>query len=79
MNLITLPQIILLYAINPLDVDETSEINFKAIANLSILHHPISIINHNNLPAQNQPQPQINLHGNRKGNIERKAKIGKFG
>ena len=62
-----------------LDGDETSEINFKAIANLSILHHPISIINHNNLPAQNQPQPQINLHGNRKGNIERKAKIGKFG
>ena len=62
-----------------LDGDETSEINFNAIANLSILHHPISIINHNNLPAQNQPQPQINLHGNRKGNTERVAKIGKFG
>lgn len=62
-----------------LDSDETSEINFNAIAKLSILHHPISTLNHNNLPAQNQPQPQINLHGNRKGNIERKAKIGKFG
>ena len=62
-----------------LEGDESSEINFNAIANLSILHHPISTLNHNNLPAQNQPQPQINLHGNRKGNIERKAKIGKFG
>lgn len=62
-----------------LDGDETSEINFNAIANLSILHHPITIINQNNLPDPNQPQPQINLHGNRKGNIERKAKIGKFG
>ena len=62
-----------------LDSDETSEINFNAIAKLSILHHPIPTLNHNNLPAQNQPQPQINLHGNRKGNIERKAKIGKFG
>ena len=62
-----------------LDSDETSEINFNAIAKLSILHHPISTLNHNNLPAQNQPQPQNNLHGNRKGNIERKAKIGKFG
>ena len=62
-----------------LDGDETSEINFNAIANLSILHHPITIINQNNLPAQNQPQSQNNLLGNRKGNIERKAKIGKFG
>ena len=62
-----------------LDSDETSEINFNAIAKLSILHHPISTLNHNNLPAQNQPQPQINLHGNRKGNTERVAKIGKFG
>ena len=62
-----------------LDSDETSEINFNAIANLSILHHPIPTLNHNNLPDPNQPQPQINLHGNRKGNIERKAKIGKFG
>ena len=62
-----------------LDSDETSEINFNAIANLSILHHPIPTLNHNNLPAQNQPQSQNNLHGNRKGNIERKAKIGKFG
>ena len=62
-----------------LDSDETSEINFNAIAKLSILHHPISTLNHNNLPAQNQPQSQNNLHGNRKGNIERKAKIGKFG
>ena len=62
-----------------LDGDETSEINFNAIAKLSILHHPISTLNHNNLPDPNQPQPQINLHGNRKGNIERKAKIGKFG
>ena len=62
-----------------LDSDETSEINFNAIAKLSILHHPISTLNHNNLPDPNQPQPQINLHGNRKGNIERKAKIGKFG
>ena len=62
-----------------LDGDETSEINFNAIANLSILHHPIPTLNHNNLPDPNQPQPQINLHGNRKGNIERKAKIGKFG
>ena len=62
-----------------LDSDETSEINFNAIAKLSILHHPISTLNHNNLPDPNQPQLQINLHGNRKGNIERKAKIGKFG
>ena len=62
-----------------LDGDETSEINFNAIANLSILHHPISTLNHNNLPAQNQPQSQNNLHGNRKGNTERVAKIGKFG
>lgn len=62
-----------------LDSDETSEINFNAIAKLSILHHPIPTLNHNNLPDPNQPQPQINLHGNRKGNIERKAKIGKFG
>ena len=62
-----------------LDGDETSEINFNAIANLSILHHPISTLNHNNLPAQNQPQSQNNLHGNRKGTFERKAKIGKFG
>ena len=62
-----------------LDSDETSEINFNAIANLSILHHPISTLNHNNLPAQNQPQSQNNLHGNRKGTFERKAKIGKFG
>ena len=62
-----------------LDGDETSEINFNAIANLSILHHPISTLNHNNLPAQNQPQPQRNLNGNRKVNIEREAKIGKFG
>ena len=62
-----------------LDSDETSEINFNAIANLSILHHPITIINQNNLPAQNQPQSQNNLHGNRKGTFERKAKIGKFG
>ena len=62
-----------------LDGDETSEINFNAIANLSILHHPITIINQNNLPAQNQPQSQNNLHGNRKGTFERKAKIGKFG
>lgn len=62
-----------------LDSDETSEINFNAIANLSILHHPITIINQNNLPAQNQPQPQRNLNGNRKVNIEREAKIGKFG
>ena len=62
-----------------LDSDETSEINFNAIAKLSILHHPISTLNHNNLPAQNQPQSQNNLHGNRKGNFERKAKIGKFG
>jgi len=62
-----------------LDGDETSEINFNAIANLSILHHPITIINQNNLPAQNQPQPQRNLNGNRKVNIEREAKIGKFG
>ena len=62
-----------------LDSDETSEINFNAIAKLSILHHPITIINQNNLPAQNQPQPQRNLNGNRKVNIEREAKIGKFG
>ena len=62
-----------------LDGDETSEINFNAIANLSILHHPITIINQNNLPAQNQPQSQNNLQGNRKGTFERKAKIGKFG
>ena len=62
-----------------LDGDETSEINFDAIANLSILHHPITIINHNNLPAQNQPQPQKNLHGNRKGTIEKETKIEKFG
>ena len=62
-----------------LDSDETSEINFNAIANLSILHHPISTLNHNNLPAQNQPQSQNNLQGNRKGTFERKAKIGKFG
>lgn len=62
-----------------LDGDETSEINFNAIANLSILHHPITIINQNNLPAQNQPQPQRNLNGNKKVNIEREAKIGKFG
>ena len=62
-----------------LDGDETSEINFNAIANLSILHHPIPTLNHNNLPAQNQPQSQNNLHGNRKGNTERVAKIGKFG
>ena len=62
-----------------LDSDETSEINFNAIAKLSILHHPIPTLNHNNLPAQNQPQPQINLHGNRKGTIERKAKKEKFG
>ena len=62
-----------------LDSDETSEINFNAIAKFSILHHPIPTLNHNNLPDPNQPQPQINLHGNRKGNIERKAKIGKFG
>ena len=62
-----------------LDSDETSEINFNAIAKLSILHHPISTLNHNNLPDPNRPQPQNNLHGNRKGNIERKAKIGKFG
>ena len=62
-----------------LDSDETSEINFNAIAKLSILHHPISTLNHNNLPAQNQPQPQRNLNGNRKVNIEREAKIGKFG
>ena len=62
-----------------LDGDETSEINFNAIANLSILHHPITIINQKNLPAQNQPQPQRNLNGNRKVNIEREAKIGKFG
>ena len=62
-----------------LDSDETSEINFNAIANLSILHHPISTLNQNNLPAQNQPQPQRNLNGNRKVNIEREAKIGKFG
>ena len=62
-----------------LDSDETSEINFNAIAKLSILHHPISTLNHNNLPAQNQPQSQNNLHGNRKGTFERKAKIGKFG
>ena len=62
-----------------LDSDETSEINFNAIAKLSILHHPTTIINQNNLPAQNQPQPQRNLNGNRKVNIEREAKIGKFG
>jgi hypothetical protein len=62
-----------------LDSDETSEINFKAIANLSILHHPKPTLNHNNLPAQNQPQSQNNLQGNRKGTFERKAKIGKFG
>ena len=62
-----------------LDSDETSEINFNAIAKLSILHHPISTLNHNNLPDPNLPQSQNNLHGNRKGNIERKAKIGKFG
>ena len=62
-----------------LDSDETSEINFNAIAKLSILHHPISTLNHNNLPDPNRPQTQRNLHGNRKGNIERKAKIGKFG
>ena len=62
-----------------LDSDETSEINFNAIAKLSILHHPIPTLNHNNLPAQNQPQPQRNLNGNRKVNIEREAKIGKFG
>jgi hypothetical protein len=62
-----------------LDSDETSEINFNAIANLSILHHPISTLNHNNLPAQNQQQSQNNLHRNRKGTFERKAKIGKFG
>ena len=62
-----------------LDSDETSEINFNAIAKLSILHHPIPTLNHNNLPAQNQPQSQNNLHGNRKVNIEREAKIGKFG
>ena len=62
-----------------LDSDETSEINFNAIAKLSILHHPIPTLNHNNLPAQNQPQSQNNLQGNRKGTIERKAKIGKFG
>lgn len=62
-----------------LDSDETSEINFNAIAKLSILHHPIPTLNHNNLPAQNQPQSQNNLHGNRKGTFERKAKIGKFG
>ena len=62
-----------------LDSDETSEINFNAIAKLSILHHPISTLNHNNLPDPNRPQPQNNLHGNRKGTFERKAKIGKFG
>ena len=62
-----------------LDSDETSEINFNAIANLSILHHPIPTLNHNNLPDPNQPQPQINLHGNRKGTIERKTKKEKFG
>ena len=62
-----------------LDSDETSEINFNAIAKLSILHHPISTLNHNNLPDPNRPQPQNNLHGNRKGNMERETKIEKFG
>ena len=62
-----------------LDSDETSEINFNAIAKLSILHHPIPTLNHNNLPAQNQPQSQNNLHGNRKGNMERETKKEKFG
>ena len=62
-----------------LDSDETSEINFNAIAKLSILHHPISTLNHNNLPDPNRPQPQNNLHGNRKGNMEREAKKEKFG
>ena len=33
-----------------LDSDETSEINFNAIAKLSILHHPIPTLNHNNFP-----------------------------
>ena len=62
-----------------LDGDETSEINFNAIANLSILHHPISTLSLNNLPAQNQPQPQNNSNGNRKGNMERETKKEKFG
>ena len=62
-----------------LDSDETSEINFNAIAKLSILHHPISTLNHNNLPDPNRPQPQNNLHGNRKGNMERETKKEKFG
>ena len=61
------------------ETDETSGINFNAIATLSMIYHPIFQLNHNNLPAQNQLQPQNNL--NKKGNnvIDRETKKEKFG
>ena len=61
------------------ETDETSGINFNAIATLSMIYHPIFQINNNNLPSQNQLQPQNNL--NKKGNnvIDRETKKEKFG
>ena len=44
-----------------------------------MIYHPIFQINNNNLPSQNQLQPQNNL--NKKGNnvIDRETKKEKFG
>ena len=61
------------------ETDETSEINFDAIATLSMVYHPISQVNHNNLPASNQLQRRKNLNEKRDNVIEREAKIEKFG
>ena len=61
------------------ETDETSEINFDAIATLSMVYHPISQVNHNNLPASNQLQRRKNLNEKRDNVIEREAKKEKFG
>ncbi len=61
------------------ETDETFEINFDAIATLSMVYHPISQVNHNNLPAPNQLQRRKNLNEKRDNVIEREAKKEKFG
>ena len=61
------------------ETDETSEINFDAIATLSMVYHPISQPNYNNLPAPNQLQRRKNLNEKRDNVIEREAKKEKFG
>ena len=61
------------------ECDESSEINFDAIATLSIIYRPKARHNHNNLVVPNQLQPKKNLKGKKDGIFEKEAKKEKFG